>query len=161
VEPVVNSVRLDPITGDNVRSVFNLSVAPGQDQFVASNAWSLAQAYALHDIAWPRAIVAGSEVVGFLMLQIDPADEHGHHFFLWRLMVGAAHQRRGIGTAALALALDEVRRRGGIEIFTSWVLGDGSPGLFYERLGFVPTGEVEDGQIVGRLDLDPSARVAG
>jgi diamine N-acetyltransferase len=105
VEPVVNSVRLDPITGDNVRSVFNLSVAPGQDQFVASHAWSLAQAYALHDIAWPRAIVAGSEVVGFLMLQIDPADEHGHHFFLWRLMVGAAHQRRGIGTARLPCAV--------------------------------------------------------
>lgn len=157
----MTAVRLDPITRDNVRTVFNLSVAPGQQQFVASNAWSLAQAYALHDIAWPRAIVAGSEVVGFLMLQIDPVDEHGHHFFLWRLMVAAAHQRRGIGTAALGLVLDEVRRRGGRALFTSWVPGDGSPGTFYQRLGFVPTGEVEEGQIVGRLDVDPSATVAG
>jgi diamine N-acetyltransferase len=150
----MSAVRLDPITGDNVRAVFDLEVASGQEAFVAPNAWSLAQALALHDIAWPRAIVAGDEVVGFLMLQLDPDDEDGHHFYLWRLMIAADRQRQGLGTAALTLASDEVRRRGGSEIFTSWVPGDGSPGPFYERLGFVPTGEVDDGEIVGRLSLD-------
>ena len=35
----------------------------------------------------------------------------------------------------------------------SAVPGDGSPIPFYTRLGFVPTGEVEDGEDVLRLDL--------
>ena len=91
------AVRLDPISEDNVKAVFDLAVAPGQEAFVASNAWSLAQAVAEAAIAWPRAIVAGDEVVGFLMLEIDPEEENGRPFWLWRLMIGATFQRRGYG----------------------------------------------------------------
>jgi diamine N-acetyltransferase len=68
--------------------------------------------------------------MGFLMLEIDPDDEEDRPYWLWRLMVAASHQRRGIATAALALAFEEVRARGG---------------------GFEPTGEVDDGEIVARL----------
>jgi diamine N-acetyltransferase len=147
------TVRLEPITEHNVKAVFELEVAPGQDAFVASNAWSLAQALAEYDIAWPRAIVVDDQVVGFLMLEIDPHEEDGRPFWLWRLMVAADRQRQGIGTAALALALDQVRASGGTEIYTSWVPGEGSPGPFYERLGFEPTGELDDDEIVARLRL--------
>jgi diamine N-acetyltransferase len=149
----MNDVRLEPIDEGNVKAVFDLRVAPGQERFVASNAWSLAQALAEHDIAWPRAIVAGDEVVGFLMLEIDPDEEDGRPFWLWRLMIAADRQGRGYGRAALALALDEVRTRGGTEIYTSWVPGEGSPGPFYVRLGFRPTGELDDDEIVARLTL--------
>jgi diamine N-acetyltransferase len=150
---VTASIELHPITDDNVAAVFELSVAPGQEQFVASNPWSLAHALAGYDVAWPRAIVAGSEVVGFLMLEMDPAEETGRPFWLWRLMVGAGHQRRGYGRAALSLACEEVRRRGGRELHTSWVPGEGSPEPFYRAFGFVPTGEVIDDEIVGTLVL--------
>jgi diamine N-acetyltransferase len=146
-------VRLEPITEDNLKAVFDLQVGPGQDAFVAPNPWSLAQALAEHDIAWPRAVVDGDEVVGFLMLEIDPHVEDGRPFWLWRMMIAADRQRRGYGTAAIALACHEVRSRGGTELYTSWVPGEGSPGPFYERLGFVPTGEMDEDEIVGRLTL--------
>jgi diamine N-acetyltransferase len=146
-------VRLEPITEDNLKAVFDLQVGPGQDAFVAPNPWSLAQAQAAHDIAWPRAVVDGHEVVGFLMLEIDPHEEDGRPFWLWRMMIAADRQRRGYGTAAIALACHEVRSRGGTELYTSWVPGEGSPGPFYERLGFVPTGELDEDEIVGRLTL--------
>jgi diamine N-acetyltransferase len=148
------TVRLEPINEANVRAVFDLAVGPGQDRFVASNAWSLAQAVAEASIAWPRAIVAADEVVGFLMLEIDPEEEDGRPFWLWRLMIGAPWQRRGYGTAALRLAFAEVRRRGGTDIYTSWVPDPDGPGPYYERLGFVPTGEFDDGEVVARLVLD-------
>jgi diamine N-acetyltransferase len=147
------SVRLEPITEANVKAVFDLAVAPGQEEFVASNAWSLAQALAEAAIAWPRAIVAGDEVVGFLMLEIDPDEKDGRPYWLWRFMVGEAFQGRGHGSAALALALDEVRRRGGSEIYTSWVDAAGGPGPFYMKRGFVPTGEIDDDEVVARLVL--------
>jgi diamine N-acetyltransferase len=146
-------VRLDPITGDNVGQVFALAVAPGQEDFVAPNPWSLAEAYAEYDIAWPRAIVDDDTVVGFLMLEIDPQDENGRPFWLWRLMIDAAHQRRGHGRAALDLAVEHVRSLGAQEFFTSWVPGDGGPEQFYVDYGFEPTGELDDDEIVARLDL--------
>ena len=147
-------VRLDPITKENVRAVFELSVAPGQEGFVATNAWSLAQAYADSSIAWPRAIVVGDVVVGFLMLEIDPEEEDGRPFWLWRLMIDAAHQRHGHGRAALRLAVDHLRSLGATELYTSWVPGDDGPEGFYTSLGFEPTGELDDDEIVARLDLD-------
>ena len=149
-EPVI---RLDPITEKNVREVFRIKVAPSQEKFVASNAWSMAQALAEHGIAWPRAIVAAEAVVGFIMLEIDPEEENGRPFWLWRLMVGADHQRRGIGRRALDLAVAEIRRRGGEDLYTSWVDDDGGPGPFYKIYGFEPTGEIDDGEIVARLRL--------
>jgi diamine N-acetyltransferase len=146
-------IQLVPITKDNVREVFDLGVSPGQEGFVATNAWSLAQAYAESSVAWPRAVVAVDVVVGFLMLEIDPEDEDGRPFWLWRLMIDAAHQRQGHGRAALSLAGDHLRSLGATELFTSWVPGDDGPEAFYLRLGFEPTGELDDDEIVARLDL--------
>lgn len=146
-------VELQPITKDNVKAVFDLRVAPEQERYVAPNPWSLAQALAEQDVAWPRVIVASGDVVGFLMLEIDLADEDGQPYWLWRLMVDAAHQNRGYGRAALELAIDELRGRGAGELFTSWVPGEAGPEVFYLQLGFVPTGEIDDGEIVARLAL--------
>ena len=70
-------VTLEPIDEANLAAVFNLEVGPSQLGFVARNPWSLAQALTQPDVAWPRAIVADGEVVGFLMLEIDPDDEDG------------------------------------------------------------------------------------
>lgn len=149
----MNSVRLEPLTTENIKAVYDLRVAPAQEQFVAPNSWSLAQALVEHEVAWPRAIVAGSDVVGFLMLEIDPKDEDGQPFWLWRLMIGAEFQRRGIGTAVMEQAYAEVRRRDGTELYTSWVPGEGSPGPFYLKHRFVPTGEIDDGEMVARRTL--------
>jgi diamine N-acetyltransferase len=147
------AVSLQLITDQNVKAVCELKVAPSQEHLVAANVSSLAEAYADYDHAWPRAIVRDGQVVGFLMLEIDLDDEDGRPYWLWRLMVGANHQRQGLATAALALAFDEVRSRGGDEIYTSWVPGDASPEPFYLGLGFEPNGEIDDGEIVARLSL--------
>lgn len=146
-------VELAEITADNVGDVYDLVVAPGQDEFVASNPWSLAQAYAERHIAWPRAVVVDGTVVGFIMLQFDPDDDDGRPYQLWRLMISSDHQGKGYGRAALMLAAEECRRRGATELFTSWVLGNGGPEGFYIGLGFVPTGEWDEDEKVARLAL--------
>lgn len=153
----MSSVRLDPLTNDNLATVFDLRVAPGQENFVATNPWSLAQALVEYHVAWPRAIVAAEEVVGFLMLEIDPEEPDGRSFYLWRLMIGADHQRRGHGRLALDLAVEEVRRRAGTDLYTSWVPEEGGPEPFYLRYGFEPTGEIDDGEVVARLELSGSS----
>jgi diamine N-acetyltransferase len=50
-----------------------------------------------------------------------------------------------------------IRGHGAAELLTSYGLGEGSPVGFYEGLGFVPTGVVDDdGEVLSRLQLDGS-----
>jgi len=144
-------VSLREITKDTLRDVLRMKVAPDQEHLVASNAISIAQAHFSPDVAWFRAVYAGDAPVGFLMLDDDPSKQK---YFLWRFMVDAQHQRRGIGRRALELLIDHVRTRPGASaLYASCVPGKGSPGPFYEKMGFVYTGEEEDGELVMRRDL--------
>lgn len=58
------------------------------------------------------------------MLSIDPAEENGQPFWLHRLMIEAAHQRRGYGKAALDVVVAHIRTLGAQEFYTSWVPSD-------------------------------------
>jgi diamine N-acetyltransferase len=75
-------------------------------------------------------------------------------YWLARLMIAGQHQQRGVGRAALELLAEHVRTLPGArELVTSCVPGHDGPLGFYLGLGFVPTGEVSDGEDVLRLTL--------
>lgn len=71
--------------------------------------------------------------------------------------VAAERLRRRAGARVRAVrggaVADEVRRRGGTELFTTWEPGPTGPGEFYRRLGFRETGETSGGQTVGVLEV--------
>jgi diamine N-acetyltransferase len=143
-------VHLEPVTPENVRAVCDLRVAPEQEPFVAPNAVSLAEAY-VYPMAWCRAVYAGEELVGFVMLH-DTADDPG--YMLWRLMIDARFQGRGVGGAVVQRVLDYVRTRpGATQLKVSVHPGEGSPGPFYESLGFGYTGELSDDEPVLAIPL--------
>jgi diamine N-acetyltransferase len=150
------SVHLREINADTVRAVTKLSVTVSQQDFVASNAVSLAQAL-FSDEAWYRAIHDGDDLVGFLMLADSTLKREPPlvpSIFLWRFMIDQHSQRRGLGRAALDCIVEHVRTRPGIsDLYTSYVPKPGGPGPFYLKYGFVPTGEVDDGEVVLRLAL--------
>jgi diamine N-acetyltransferase len=93
--------------------------------------------------------------VGFVMLSwnVTPAPGILGPWFLWRLLIDKRHQRRGYGREALREVIELVRGAGATELFTSYQPGDGEPWPFYERFGFVPTGEMDDTEFVLKLDL--------
>jgi diamine N-acetyltransferase len=144
-------VSLREITKENLRDILNLKVAPEQERFVASNAISIAQAYFDRDVAWFRAIYADDTPVGFVMLHDEPAERK---YYLWRFMVDRRYQNLGYGARALKQVIEYVRQRPGAhEFLTSVVPGEGSPGAFYEKLGFAYTGDIEDAERVMRRPL--------
>ncbi|PSB52268.1 GNAT family N-acetyltransferase [Chamaesiphon polymorphus] len=144
-------VTLREITKDNWRDIVRLKVAPYQEQFVASNAMSIAEAHFNPEVAWFRAIYAGDVPVGFLMLEDDVVRQD---YFLWRFMIDDRYQGRGYGRKALELFFAHVKTRpGGDAIETSCVPAKGSPGSFYEKMGFVYTGQEENGELVMRCEL--------
>lgn len=145
-----SQVTLREITADTVRAICNLKVAEEQQKFVAPNAASIAQAH-FSGSAWFRAIYADDAPVEFAMLDDQPDKPE---YFLWRFMIDARYQRMGFGRKALELLIAHVRTRpNAAEFLTSVEQGEGGPQPFYEKLGFVATGECEDGEAVLRYKL--------
>ncbi|HOU42375.1 MAG TPA: GNAT family N-acetyltransferase [Promineifilum sp.] len=141
-------VSLREITADSLRRILRLKVSPRQEQFVADNATSIAQAH-FEPKAWFRAIYADETPVGFVMLYDDTKKPE---YFLWRYMIDSRYQGLGFGRQALLQVIDHVRGRpGATEMLLSYVPAEGSPEPFYAGLGFVNTGEIEDGENVMRL----------
>jgi diamine N-acetyltransferase len=152
-------VALRQITAKTVRSVTNLSVRENQKHFVASNAVSLAQALFAPE-AWYRAIYEGEELAGFVMLDDEslqspppPRPRVG----VWRFMIDARFQGRGVGQAAMRQVIEHVRAK---KLFASlelsYVPGPGCPEKFYLGLGFRHTGRVEHDEVVLELPLAES-----
>ena len=156
METIANQVTLREITADTVRAVMKLAVTEYQNRFVAPNAWSLGQALFAPE-AWYRAIYLGEEPVGFVMLsddsQLEPMPD-SPEVSVWRLMVDAKHQHKGIGRAAMLQVIDHVKTKGIFKkLSISYVPEEGGPEKLYLSLGFKPTGEIDDGEVVLELEL--------
>jgi diamine N-acetyltransferase len=147
-------VTLHPITDENRAAVEALAVAPGQERFVSDVRESMRQAAAepgAQAIRW--AIYDDERPVGFVMIADEVADPEYIAHFLWKLLIDQRYQRRGYGTATLDQVVAYFRERGVREMFTSAGQGDGSPIAFYERYGFVRTGEEHEGEVMLRLEI--------
>jgi diamine N-acetyltransferase len=158
------AVTLDEITDENRQAVLALRVAPGQERFVSSVQDSLAEAADYpHAKPWYRAVFSSGEPagpVGFVMVSWNcepkPPEIIGP-WFLWKLLIDERYQGRGYGTAVVRQIAELVRAEGATELLTSYVPEDDGPAGFYQRLGFVPTGELDDnGEVIVRLGLPPA-----
>lgn len=141
-------VTLQEVTADTFRTIAKLSVADDQKNFVAPNAFSIAEA-SFSDEAWFRAIYADDDPVGFAMLfENHEKAEYG----LWRFMIDKEHQGKGYGRAALQVIIDRIKSHPNATKMELSVVPEnvGAIGL-YTRMGFAPTGKVEWGEDVYEL----------
>jgi diamine N-acetyltransferase len=142
-------LRLEPVTQDNVRVACTLKLRADQDGLVAPVAWSLADAYTMPEVAWPRVVYDGDQLVGFVMAAFAPDHDNPlFHCYLWRLNIGAEHQGKGYGRFAVEELYQEAVRRGHRRLTVSYHAGQHGPEAFYARLGFHPTGEYNEGEAV-------------
>jgi GNAT superfamily N-acetyltransferase len=150
-------ISLRPITDENREEVYALRVAPGQDQFVSSVADSIHEAADEPDgraLYW--AVYAEETPVGFVMITDETSGAPGYiPQYLWKLLIDERHQRRGYGSAVLDLVVEYFKRRPDVDVmWTSAGQGEGSPIPFYERYGFVQTGDIVfDDEVLLRLEL--------
>jgi diamine N-acetyltransferase len=143
-------VALEPVNRANFNACVGLTVAPDQEGFVVANLYSIAQS-AIEPTWVPLAVTHGETVIGFAMYghQVDSG-----RWWIIRLMIGAEHQGKGFGQAAMeALIARLVDRHGVGEIRLGCVLGNDRARRLYERLGFRDTGEVEDNEAIMLLTL--------
>jgi diamine N-acetyltransferase len=158
---VLTGLRLEPVTQENVRAACKLKTRPDQEDLVAPVAWSLAEAYTMPGIAWPRLIYDGDHLVGFIMAVFAPEDENAlFHSYLCRLNIGAEHQGKGHGRFAVETLGQEVMRRGQHRLTVSYHPYPNGPEGFYRRLGFHPTGEYNDDEVVAERIFSPEAAIS-
>ncbi len=144
-------VELREITKDNLEQVLALRISESQKDFVSSTAHSLAQAWVYKDTAFPFAIYADGEMVGFIMLGYY---EIKKQYTLWKFLIDERYQRMGYGRSALKLAIKYLTDTFNVtEIFTGVAFGNDVAKALYQSVGFEETGEVDDFQLEMRLDI--------
>lgn len=142
-------VELRKVTKENFEEVIRLSVADNQVTFVASNIYSLAQAGVYRETAFPFAIYADDNLVGFIMMGYY---EKESQYTLWRFMIDKKYQGRGYGKLALKLAVNYM-----ICNFQVKELGTGThcenfvAQNLYKSIGFKETGEIDGDEIGMKL----------
>ena len=111
-------IHLEKLTYENFEDVFELKPKKVQYPFVASNMFSVAEAYVTMingGHVYPFVIYNDERVVGFIQLAYgENADQDGvsmekDSYEVWRFMIDKSHQRKGCGRAAMQQALELVR----------------------------------------------------
>ncbi len=145
------TVSLQDITKENYKQAIKLKVAPGQEGFVASNVYSIAQSKFFPSFTC-LGIYDDETMVGFLMHGLD--DDDGSRWII-RLMVEAGLQGKGYGRAAMKLILDQFRADPDCKkVSISYEPENAVAQKLYASLGFVETGEIEEGELIARLSFE-------
>lgn len=138
-------ISLKIIDKTNWEDCIKLSVSEHQNSFVATNAYSLVQAH-YEDNLYPMGIYREDTLVGFLMYDYDMDDD------MWgmcRLMVDKKYQNQGIGESAILKLFDFILEKyGHVDFYTS-VEPDNQIALkLYEKLGFINTNKMVEGELL-------------
>ena len=149
-------INFRAITEDNFDAIIRMK-RPDDEHFVASNAYSLAQAWLYRDAGdvYPFAIYDDDQPVGFMMLDEDAEDANAERcLIIWRIMFPVENQNKGYGTASIREIIRLAKDSGKYD----FLLIDYAPDNkiaehVYTKLGFKPTGVFEHGEYELRLDL--------
>ena len=139
-------IRLEPVTAANWKDVIALELAEGQENFVESNVYSIAQSK-FEPSLFPMAIYAGDELIGFTLYGYDV--EH-KTYAIQRLMIDRRLQGQGYGRAAMELAEEQAHAKGIGRMELNVFGGNEVARKLYPSLGYVET------SVQMAKDLDPA-----
>lgn len=153
-------MELRKIDRTNLWAITKLTVAPAQQDFVATNTQSILEAYITKEagyVALPFGLYHEGVPVGFTLIgygtagdEDEPAIAEGN-YCLWRLMIAQEFQGRGFGTQALQAILSYVKTFPcgmATHCWLSYERENSIAKALYAASGFVETGELCDGEIV-------------
>lgn len=145
-------VNFRKITEDNFDTIIKMRRPEGEN-FVASNAVSLAQAWLYRDDGdvFPFAIYDDDTAVGFMLLEEDIEEKR---LDLWRIMLPPEQEGKGYGTAAVRLLIQYAKDSGRYHnLYLLCAPGNVVARHIYDKLGFQPTGDICYGDVEMKLEL--------
>jgi diamine N-acetyltransferase len=150
----MGELRLEELSANTIVAANNLSLRRGQAQFVTPPSYAIADAFIDPLTSWPRVVVDGDTVVGFIRGNFDPnASQEEFRSCIWRVSVSGDAQGMGVGRFAVKALAEEARSRGFDRITAIWEEGDDGPEQFFLKVGFTVVGETQYGEKLGEYTL--------
>ena len=152
------SITLQPVTAANWRTLIKLKVREGQNHFVASNLYSIAESqFGFEDEGhwdfYPFGAYDGEEPVGFVMYCFN-FNHSRFQAFIMRLMVDDKFQGKGYGREIMRQVLDGFRADGRIKnVGISYEPENEVARKLYASLGFIEPGEMLDEETLAVLKI--------
>lgn len=142
-------IQFKTIDEDNFYDVIGMELP--DDDFVAENVFSLAEAWLSKGDMMPYAIYNDDELVGFIMLEKN-YKEGG--LGILRMMIATEHQNKGYGKESIKLVLEDPEHRESYDFVYLYVVPENEHATYiYKKSGFYDTGEIEEGENVLRYDF--------
>jgi diamine N-acetyltransferase len=150
----MGDLRLEELSANTIVAANNLSLRRGQEQFVTPPSYAIADAFIDPLTSWPRVVLDGDKVVGFIRGNFDPnASQEEFRSCIWRVSVSGDAQGEGVGRFAVKALSEEARSRGFDKITAIWEEGDDGPEQFFLKVGFKVVGETQYGEKLGEYTL--------
>ncbi|HAM26218.1 MAG TPA: GNAT family N-acetyltransferase [Microbacteriaceae bacterium] len=150
----MGELRLEELSAKTIVAANSLTLRRGQEHYVTPPTYAIADAYINPATTWPRVVLDGDTVVGFIRGNFDPdAEQEELRSCVWRVNVAADAQGTGIGRFAVWALAEEARSRGFTRLTAIWEPGEEGPEQFFLRTGFTVVGETQYGEKIGALEL--------
>lgn len=149
-------IELRTIDDTNKADVVLLEVSDGQKEYIASNERSLETSLneEHRGIARPFAIYADDKLVGFTMFAFDLASsDPNDRYWLWRFMIDKNLQGNRYGSAALEKIIEYFKNHGADHILLSTKETNTTALSLYHKYQFAETGEMNDNELILRLNI--------
>jgi len=147
-------LRLEELSATTIVDANNLTLRRGQEQFVTPPSYAIADSFLNPVTSWPRVVLDGNRVVGFIRGNFDPdAAQEEFRSCVWRVTVAADAQGSGVGKFAVWALAEEARGRGFERLTALWEPGDEGPEAFFLKVGFTIVGQTQYGENIGALSL--------
>lgn len=138
-------IVLKPIDENNWR--LGLKVSKEQERFVSDSAKILARAYAYREHRSRAYIIYNDDVPVGMVMYYDCEELDAYDFS--QLFIDERYQGHGYGKAAARLILDEMKSDGKYKkVILCYIDGNRAAENMYRSLGFYPTGEQDEDEIV-------------
>jgi diamine N-acetyltransferase len=125
-------ISLRSLTAEDWKACANLALTKGQEDFVPSNLYSIAEAQ-FYPRSRSRAIYADDGLIGYALYGIDGSTGH---WKIFRLMIAEEFQGKGYGRAAMQVILGELRLEGAKVVLIKFHQKNEVAQRLYESLGF-------------------------
>jgi len=150
----MGELRLEELSASTIVDANNLTLRRGQEQFVTPPSYAIADAFIDPLTSWPRVVLDGDKVVGFIRGNFDPnASQEEFRSCIWRVSVSGDAQGAGVGRFAVKALAEEARSRGFDRITAIWEEGEDGPEQFFLKVGFKIIGETQYGEKLGEYTL--------
>jgi len=135
----MEEVSVRELNGDNWYECCLLTVGKGQEDFVDSNAISIAQSK-YEDSLKTLGIYLGEKMVGFTMYNTVIEELDG--YWIYRIMVDEKYQGKGIGRKAMEIVIERVKKLVGCKrVVVGYSSRNKRAENLYTSLGFEDRGD--------------------